>query len=198
MKLPPITDAARYQGLYVVHFGDQTNLGYTAAEVASLLEHEAWRDAKVYRIHRAYPDGRMELKGVPVSRFQLESGLFFIRADRDAARRDFADLKRLAESTPPPGRAYIHLAEQPAVGDRPASWLVALIYPAEHDEDISAWLSDAGYAGGDFVEGGPSMVTRYYEAAVNVLERAQLWPATSIPSRSREELRETLGRAVQR
>ena len=61
MKLPALTDPGRYTGLYIVDFGDQVAVGYTAPEVEVLLDHEAYRSCKVFKIHNAYPDGRMEL-----------------------------------------------------------------------------------------------------------------------------------------
>ena len=45
--------------------------------MAELLESEHYRDGKVYKIHKATPDGRIELKGLPNETFQLEAGMFF-------------------------------------------------------------------------------------------------------------------------
>ena len=38
MKLPELSSPARYQGLYVFDFGEWTAVGYTAEEIAALLE----------------------------------------------------------------------------------------------------------------------------------------------------------------
>jgi hypothetical protein len=65
MKLPEVKDSQKYKGLYVVDFGGRCGVGFTADEVAELLESEKFKDVKVYKIYKAYPDGRMELKGVP-------------------------------------------------------------------------------------------------------------------------------------
>lgn len=67
-------------GRYVVDFGHETVSGFTAREVAALLESEQFRDIRVYRIHNAYPDGRMELVGVDNTRFNLEDCFLFFRA----------------------------------------------------------------------------------------------------------------------
>ncbi|MHC5140428.1 MAG: hypothetical protein ACYSOD_00240, partial [Planctomycetota bacterium] len=64
MKLPEIKEAGKYAGLYVVDFGDHCGVGYVAEEVAELLESERFSDVQVYRVHRANPDGTMELKGI--------------------------------------------------------------------------------------------------------------------------------------
>jgi len=77
MKLPKLQKADRYVGLYVLDFGEHTAVGFTAQEAAELLESEKYKNCKVYKIHKAYPDGRVELKGVNSGIFQLEMGMFF-------------------------------------------------------------------------------------------------------------------------
>ena len=64
MKLPQIKNSEKYKDLYVVDFGDHSGVGFTADEIAELLESEKYKDIKVYRIYRAYPDGKMELKAI--------------------------------------------------------------------------------------------------------------------------------------
>ena len=73
MKLPELQNPEKYAGLYVFDFGgDQVAVGYTADEVAVLLESEKYQEGKVYRIHRALPDGTFELAGVSRRRFEAE------------------------------------------------------------------------------------------------------------------------------
>jgi hypothetical protein len=195
MKLPALERPQQYQGLFVFDFGDWTAVGYTAEEIAVLLESEPYADGKVYRIVRARPDGQLELKGVAATRFQSEAGMLFERATLDAARADFAGLKELAADGGP-CRAKLQLADRgEAYG--PKRYVTALIYPAEYDEDVARWLLDAEYAGGDTVEGGISPVSNYYETEKVFIERAQLWShATS--SRSAEEVLRTVRQAIQR
>ncbi len=197
MNIPPVEQPERYGGLYIFEFEGWTGLGYTAEEIAFLLEHERYRSGKVYRIVRARPDGTFELKGVPLARFQLESGVFCYRAERGPAEADFDDLIARAERTPPPARAFVHLADRGPVAG-PNRFVTALIYPAERDEDFGRWLLDIGYAGGDLVEGGCSAVTNYYEERPAVQRRQQLWSRSAIPSRSREEVLRSVRQAVQR
>ena len=111
MRLPALAHPDRYVGLYVVDFGQTVSVGYTADEVAMLLESEAHRDVKVYRIHDARPDGSMELTGVPFQRFQLETGLFFYCRDLAIARREFGQIRSLAEEGPLPCRAQLLLGK---------------------------------------------------------------------------------------
>ncbi|HQE30014.1 MAG TPA: hypothetical protein PL151_19870 [Phycisphaerae bacterium] len=205
MKLPELESPERYAGLYVFDFGDQTAVGYTAEEIAVLLESERYKDGKVYRIHRALPDGTMELQGVPRERFLSEEGMFFYRRDLDSARNDFAELDDLARRVAPPCRMKLQLARLAPPGSDVAgqsqatgeTYMTVLIYPAEYTHDVSKWLSDADFRGGDYVEGGISLVTNYYEMRATVLERRQLWPATGM-SRPAEEVLATTHLAIQR
>lgn len=175
------------RSLFVFDAGEWTLSGCTADEVEQLLaDPRSGRSPLVYRIHRAYPDGRMELQGVSRERFELESGLFFHRAAENAARADFAALTALAADNPPPSRAYAHLAHL-ADGAENAQWVTALIYPAEAEEEISAWLLNGGYEGGAFVEGGITAATSYLSRARETVERQQLWAARQA-GRSTDEL----------
>ena len=195
MKLPKLHDPTRYAGLYVVDFGEQTAVGYTGREVEVLLDHEKYRDCRVYRIHRAQPDGTLELKGVDGRRFQTEEGMFFHRRDEARARADFEELRRLAKEVVPPCRAKLRLARTQGAE---AGFVVALIYPAEYSEEIGRWLLDADYAGGDYVEGGVSHVTDFYEMPCETLAREQIWGSEDGVSRSAEEVLATTHVAVQR
>ena len=48
MKLPRVENTPKYQGLYVYDFGDWTAVGYTAGEIAILVESERYRGGKAY------------------------------------------------------------------------------------------------------------------------------------------------------
>ena len=197
MNMPPLAEPERYGGLYVFDFGTWTAVGYTAEEIAILLESETYGGGKVYKIQRAYPDGRMELRGVSARRFQLESGMFFSRSELERAREDLAALRAAAKSTPPPCRAYVHLVDRPASGER-ERYVTALVYPAEYDDAVAQWLLAIGFAGGDQVEGGISHVTNYYADEKRIIERHQLWSRPTIPARSADEVLASVRRAVQR
>jgi len=193
MKLPKLQKPDSYVGLYVVDFGDNAGVGFTAQEVAELFESERYKDCKAYKIHRAYPDGRLELKGVRRDIFQLEAGMFFFSADSETARNDYKRLVKLGIETDLPCKAIVHLARYS--DDKLA---VALIYPAEYDDEISGWLLEHDYKQSGTVEGGVSAVTRYYDAKPEILERHQLWGRSSIESRTGEELLASTKIAVQR
>jgi len=192
MKLPEINDADKYTGLYVIDFGDHCGVGFTAEEVAELLESERFADVQVYKVHRANPDGTMELKGVPHETFTLEAGMFFHAADEITAQADYERLLEWAEGQLPPARCKVHLANTD-------DWYItALIYPAEFDEAFSRWLLDGDYRTAGQVEGGTGAVERYYQAGWNVLQREQLWPASSIEHLQGQALLEATNRAIVR
>ncbi len=193
MKLPELEKPEKYVGLYIFDFGDHTGVGFTAQEVAELLESEKYADGKVYKIHKAYPDGKLEIKGVQATTFQLEAGMFFYSSDRETAQRDFRQLVDLAVRTAPPCRAKVHLA---TAGEE--SFVVALIYPAEYDDEVSSWLSLGEYRTSGAAAGGVGAVQRYYDLQADVLDRHQLFGESESVSRTGEELLACVKLAVQR
>ena len=193
MKLPKLQKPQKYVGLYVFDFGDHAGVGFTADEVAELLESEKYKHCKVYKIHRAYPDGRLELKGVPAQTFQLEAGMFFYSQDIETARQDFKRLINLAVRTSPPSRAKVQLARLDA-----NQFVVALIYPAEYDDEVSSWLLNGDYKTTGAAEGGVSAVQRYCDRSLEILERHQLFGESGQQSRTGQELLTSLKVAVQR
>lgn len=193
MKLPKLQKPDRYVGLYIFDFGDHAGVGFTAEEVAELLDSEKYRDGKVYKIHRAYPDGRLELKGVRAETFQLEAGMFFYSADLETARSDFKRLTDLAIKTTPPCRAKVHLAKYNA-----DKFVVAIIYPAEFDDCVSSWLLDGDYRTAGAAQGGTGAVQKYYDDKPEILDRCQLFGKSEIVSRTGGELLASLKLAVQR
>ena len=193
MELPNLQKAEKYIGLYVFDFGEHTGTGFTAQEVAELLESEKYKDCKVYKIHKAYPDGRLELKGVRAEIFQLETGMFFYSNDLKTVRKDFKELVNLAVETTPPCRAKVHLAKY-----SDDKFVTAIIYPAEYDDEISAWLLDGESKTSGAAEGGIEAVQRYYDTKPKILDRHQLFGKSEPQSRTGEELLASLKLAVQR
>jgi len=193
MKLPTLQNTEKYAGLYIFDFGDHAGVGFTAEEVAELLESEKYKDGKVYKIHRAYPDGQLELKGVPAATFSLEAGMFFYSNDLDAGRRDFKALVNLAVRSSPPCRAKVHMARF-----NDGKFAVALIYPAEYDAEVSAWLLAGGYKTAGVAEGGVGAVQQYYDRQPEILDRHQLFGQSELISRTGSELLASLKLAVQR
>ena len=132
MKLPELEKPDRYVGLYVIDFGDHSGVGFTAQEVAEIIESERYKDCKVYKIYKAYPDGGMELKGVNRQIFELETGMLFYSNNENSARENFDKMINLAVGSEPPCRAKVHLAKY-----NDEKFCVALIYPAEFDDEVS-------------------------------------------------------------
>lgn len=193
MKLPRLENPDRYQGLYVFDFGDRAGVGFTAEEVAELLDSERYKEGKAYKIQRAFPDGRLELRAVPAANFQLEAGMFFYATDEATARGDFQRLVSLAVRNTPPCRAKVQLARY--TDDK---FVVAIVYPAERDADVSAWLLDGDYRTSGPAEGGIGAVERYYGDGPEILETHQLFEMDENVSRTGRELLESVALAVQR
>lgn len=183
MKLPGIKNPDKYVDLYVVDFGDHSGVGFTADEVAELVESEKFKDVKVYRIYKAYPDGRMELKGVPNGIFELEAGMFFYESDETIARGDYKRLADFAVKTTPPGRAKVHLAKY-----NDEKFATVLIFPAEYNDQFGRWLLDIDYKTQSAAEGGIEAVKRYYADKPEILERYQLFEQRQIESLTGAEL----------
>jgi len=192
MKLPEIKEADIYTGLYVVDFGDHCGVGFTAEEVAELLESEQFATVQAYKVHRASPDGTMELKGLSKETFQLEAGMFFYANDAETAQDDYQRLLAWSDEQLPPARSKVDLASN---GD---SYVTALVYPAEFDDAFSRWLLDGNYRTAGQVEGGTGATQRYYDSNPEVLDRKQLWPASSIEHLQGEMLFEATKRAIVR
>jgi len=193
MKLPELEKPEKYVGLYIFDFGDHVGVGFTAQEVAELLESEKYKDCKVYKIHKAYPDGKLELKGIRAEIFQLEAGMFFYCRELETAKQDFNALVGLAVKSAPPCRAKVHLAKYS--NDK---FVVALIYPAEYDDEVSSWLLEGRYKTTGAAEAGIEAVQRYYDYKPQILERHQLFAKSESISRTGEELLACLKLAVQR
>lgn len=193
MKLPELKKPEKYVGLYIFDFGDNVGVGFTAEEVAELLESEKFRHGKVYKIHRAYPDGQLEIKGVTAETFQLESGMFFYSNDLETGRRNFKELLNLAVKASPPCRAKVHLSKY-----ADDSFVVAIIYPAEYNDEMSSWLLQGEYAAEGAADGGVGAVQNYYDRDAEILDRHQLFGTSELISRTGHELYASLKLAVQR
>jgi hypothetical protein len=193
MKLPQLDKPDRYTGLYVFDFGDHAGVGFTAEEVAELLETERYQECNVYKIHRAYPDGQLELKGVPAETFQLESGMVFYATTRETASEDFKRLVAAGVQAAPPCRAKVHLAQY---DDQ--KFAVTIIYPSEYEDEVSTWLAERQYRTAGPAEGGVGAIEQYYLQAPEILERHQLFGTSEALSRTGDELLVSLRRAVQR
>ena len=195
MKLPELDNPQRYEGLYVFDFEGQVGVGYTAREIEILLESEKYRDGKVYKIHRAYPDGQLEIKGVSDKVFQMESGMFFHCLDQQHARKDYQELLELAQTGEFPCRAKLQMAQSKS--PERTRQVVALIYPAEYNEEVAAWLTEKDYKGGELATGGASEVAEYYRS-YSKIDSFQLWGVLDGTARDANDILANVGRAVVR
>ena len=201
MKLPKLDPSKDYAGLYVVDFstaaegGDAVGVGYTAEEVATLLESERYREANVYKVHRVHADGTVDLKGMSRTRFESESAFVFCSRDAERARDDFNALVALAVAHPLPCRARLlwgGLGYQPAF-----PYVAALVYPAEYEDEVSQWLIEHDVQAGETVDAGISHATRVLEN-LQVRGTAQLAHRAARESRTFDQLRKAVGETFQR
>ncbi len=117
--------------------------------------------------------------------------MFFYSNHLETARQDFKKLTEIAIA--PPCRAKLQLAKY-----RGNKFSIALIYPAEYDDEMSKWLSDNNYKTDGLAEGGTAALTRYYQAKPKILERHQLFAENELESRTGEQLLAAIKLAVQR
>jgi len=193
MNITKIENANKYTGLYVVDFGETSSVGFTAGEVAELLESEKYADIKIYKIHGAYPDGKMELKGVPSGIFQLEMGMFFYAGTEGTSEKEYEKLLALAETTLPPCRAKVEFAKM-----NEDLYATAIVYPAEYNDEVSSWLIDIDYKTSGAAAGGIEAVTSYYGQKTETIASHQLHAAGAYKSKTGEELLNATRQAVQR
>lgn len=193
MNLPQINNAEKFQGLYVIDFGEYSSVGFTAGEVAELLESEKFSHVKVYKIYKAYQDGKMELKAVSHSLFNLEKGIFFYSFDEKSARKDYKGLVSVAVSKAPPCRAKVHLAKY-----SDAKFVTAIVYPAEYDDQVSDWLLEADYKSSGPAQGGAEAVELYYRDKPDVLKHHQLFADELVESKNTEQLLADINKPLQR
>jgi hypothetical protein len=119
--------------------------------------------------------------------------MFFYSNSLESSRRDFKKLVDLADKITPPCRAKVHLSKYS--NDK---YVVALIYPAEYDDEFSSWLLDSQYTTSGEVEGGIGAVQRYFDFELEILDRYQLFAKSELRSRTGQELLSGLKLAVQR
>jgi hypothetical protein len=195
-RLPRLTDPQRYRGLYIIDFGDGVSVGYLPAEVTTLVASGQFPQMRVYRIHRAMPDGTLDLVSVPMHQFRepRNETMLFLRQYEAEARIDFETLKNYAPGKfPCPAR--LQLAELPQ-DDYP--FTTVLTYPAEYTDAVSQWLLDINYDGGDTVEFGPNKMTSFHQTPPEILEEATLEPTAEQVARPLKELLATRQYAIQR
>jgi len=193
MNIPNIKKAEKYIGLYILDFGEYSSIGFTADEVAEVLESKKFSEVKIYKIHNASPDGQMEIKGVNAEIFDLEAGMLFHASTKEQAKSDYKKLVAIAVTHAPPARAKVHLAQINS-----QEYLVGLIYPAEADDEFSKWLTDNKYFTNGAARGGIDAISQYYDTKAEVLERHQLFPSSSLESKTGDKLLTSLKLATQR
>lgn len=194
MRLPSLSDPQKYAGLYVFDFGDHASVGYTATEIGMLWSSGQYPQGQAYRIHRAAEDGTLELEGVSRASMERSDGLLFYRRVEAEAQGDYDDLMRSAADRPPPAGVRIQFAR---VGGAGAGYLTAILFVGQAGHDVSNWLHDVQFEGGDFVRGGWEEVGDYYAASPLIIEERH-WAGSVGDVRPLDQLLATTHLAIQR
>jgi hypothetical protein len=158
--------SADLEGLYLFEHEGWREIGLTAREVQERLDSERFTEAKVYRICRAFPDGTLELKGVSRDKFQLESIMVFVRGMQNRTDADFEDMRNIAKHSAPPCKMVLQQAVLDKAGDKESHLsAIAIIYPAEYEQEVGRWLLRNDFRGGDQVYGGQEGWEKYHAYA---------------------------------
>jgi hypothetical protein len=195
MKLPPISDPARYAGLYVYDFGSHVSVGYTAAEVRVLRESHEHRDGSAYEIYRVNERGGFELRGATDERLATSEAVCFLRHDGAAARRDFESIRAAADANPLPIRAELLLGR--FYSFTPSN-VTALVYSAGTSATASGWLSRHGPALGDDVRGGVDTCRTLLASDGVRIASCELPTGIDLRDRPVEEVLRTVNEPIQR
>jgi hypothetical protein len=120
-------------------------------------------------------------------------GMFFYSGDLTSASSDYKNLVKIAVKTAPPAKAKVQLAKY-----NDQKYVVAMIFPAEYNDEFSSWLLDNDYKSSGEAVGGIGIVGEYYSDKPEVLQTHQLMGESSYESRTGEELLMATRVAVQR
>ncbi len=195
MKLPPLNAPQRYVGLFVYDFGNHVSVGYTAEEINILRGDPQHAGGTTYRIHRVDQDGTIELQGMTPHSLEGEEALVFASAIRERADADFKAVCTFAETKPLPCHAQLEQVVLPA-SDLPH--VVALIYPSHAAVQVSAWLAQAAFEGGDRVTGGIEALVALRSAHPELIQRCELSTCPELAPRTASQVLGTVHLAVQR
>jgi hypothetical protein len=195
-KLPALSDPVKYTGLYIFDFGERVSVGYTAQEIEILLAESKYAGGGVYKIYRAFPDGKLEIRGVNPLTWSVSTGIVFWFEDYEETVKAFELLKVTALDSAEglPGEFSLAIIRTPGL-----EYPFALImrYLQELDEAIAAWLLKVKFQAGAFVEAGPRVITRVLTNSTElVCER--LGADTFRKSRTREQVLDSVDLDIQR
>jgi hypothetical protein len=195
MKLPPISDPWRYEGLFVFDFGEWVSVGYTAEEVAVLLESKEHRNGAAYRVYRVNAQGGMELIAVRGGELYGEEMMLFASRDSLEAQAGFSSLKEAAQQSPIGCAARIEMIDV-ALEEHPHG--VCLIYPRHAGNIVSAWLVAMAFQGGEVVLGGAEALNAYNGAKAAPVASCRLVARADYTPRLADEILRSVRRPLQR
>ncbi|MBX3395335.1 MAG: hypothetical protein KF841_08200 [Phycisphaerae bacterium] len=161
-------------GRFVVRFRGATQQYLAAHEVLELLDQDAQAVQEIFRVHRAYPDGRLDLVGVAPVTFSDVDGILLLCETTLQARADYDALIAAAGRSPPPCRVEVRFAHTPHFD---APHVVALAFSAACGEGVAQWLAAVDFDSRSRVEASPSHRRRFESAVSQVILSTTLEPS---------------------
>ena len=166
-------------------------MGYTAEEVEFLLTEPRFDSGEAYRIYRAHPDGRLELKQVTKASWSSSAGIAFYFIGRRGLDSAWDKLLNLTERFPPPCEIELSKASFQE------QYVLIMQYTGEYDDIVANWLLRVKFNGGDHVEAGKQTIENTLQTA-KIVGTKSIIPTQSRKSRTREEVLKTIDKPIQR
>lgn len=160
-------------GRFVIRLAGQTQTGLAAHQVLVLLKTPEGRDAEIFRIHRVFEDGKMELVGVSPGQFKQQNCLLIRKSDVRAARLDFDAIRDAAVRNAPPCRIELQLGHMKSA-DPPH--FVAMIFPNVCSDAVAAWKRALGRDVDDPIDADADALASMQSNDVQVVLRKVLQP----------------------
>lgn len=194
LKLAPIPDPWRYEGLFIYDFGDHAAVGYTPAEILVLRQSADHRHGTPYQIYRVDERGALELRGAADAELVARDALCFARFEAAMARKDFSAILAAAGREALPTFASLRLMR--CYGFDPPD-VTVLEFPASAGPAVSRWLTATGLHPGDRVEGGAAALS-LVESAGGLTLASEVLPCGMPPDRPAEVVLATTHLPLQR
>ncbi len=192
---PVISDPQRYAGLYAYDFDGHISYGYTANETALLKKTPEYAKGQALLIVSVDLEGRMALRGVSLDELSVEEGMIFAHNTAESAATSFDTLRQLADETPVPHPVRV---ESAVWTDHDPPHAVVLSYRSHASQNISHWLLNVGFDGGDHVSCGIAELSDFRIANPDHITTCDLRTRFRYTSRPEREVLDSVHLPVQR
>lgn len=176
MRESELSGTTPQPGRFVVRLRGATQQYLAAHEALELLDQDAHAVLEIFRVHRAYPDGRLDLVGVTPAALREVDGMLLLCDNAGQARAEYDGLIAAALRSPPPCRIDMRFAH---ARDFDSSHVVAMTYSAACGEGVAQWLVAVGFDSGARMDASPSHRRRFESALSQVILSTTLEPSDS-------------------